>query len=206
MSALQTGRETSISQVKSTESEPQPLATPLSVPVPVPVAAAVPGGAAASPPSLKKNETETEFILKIKKARKKAPPPAEISGQPPSGDIVTAFNVPLLNVEKPDGSRSPDVSAVAVTRFKRVASVKTWVLENARGVCECCKRQAPFFSLDGLPYLEVHHVKPLREGGSDTVSNAVSLCPNCHRELHFGAKKSELVIHLYKTVSRLIGE
>jgi 5-methylcytosine-specific restriction protein A len=26
----------------------------------------------------------------------------------------------------------------------------------------------------------------LAEGGEDTVENALALCPNCHRRLHFG--------------------
>ncbi len=38
---------------------------------------------------------------------------------------------------------------------------------------------------DGSP-LEVHHVIRLADGGSDTINNSVALCPNCHRELHFG--------------------
>nr|WP_275041241.1 HNH endonuclease signature motif containing protein [Halomonas meridiana] len=39
---------------------------------------------------------------------------------------------------------------------------------------------------DGSPYLEVHHRKPLAEGGDDTVANAIALCPNCHRAAHYG--------------------
>ncbi|WP_256325004.1 HNH endonuclease signature motif containing protein [Nitrosomonas sp. Nm132] len=39
---------------------------------------------------------------------------------------------------------------------------------------------------DGSPYLEVHHKIPLAFGGEDTVVNAIALCPNCHREAHYG--------------------
>jgi 5-methylcytosine-specific restriction protein A len=56
---------------------------------------------------------------------------------------------------------------------------------------------------DGTPYLEVHHVKWLALGGSDTVSNAVALCPNCHRLMHHGANAKELVRQLFQRVSRL---
>lgn len=35
-----------------------------------------------------------------------------------------------------------------------------------------------------IPFLEVHHVKWLAKGGSDTVNNVVALCPNCHRKMH----------------------
>ncbi|WP_342542729.1 HNH endonuclease signature motif containing protein [Paenisporosarcina sp. FSL H8-0542] len=36
------------------------------------------------------------------------------------------------------------------------------------------------------PYLEVHHIKRLADNGEDSVENAIAVCPNCHRELHFG--------------------
>ena len=32
--------------------------------------------------------------------------------------------------------------------------------------------------------LEVHHQVPLSEGGADDLSNALVLCPNCHRIAH----------------------
>ena len=44
---------------------------------------------------------------------------------------------------------------------------------------------------DNSPFLEAHHIKQLAKGGLDTISNAVAVCPNCHRELHYGIKKNE---------------
>jgi len=41
----------------------------------------------------------------------------------------------------------------------------------------------------GMPYLEVHHWTPLAEGGLDTIENAAALCPNCHKQAHFGEHK-----------------
>lgn len=71
--------------------------------------------------------------------------------------------------------------------FVRNPDVIIEVLARANGVCENCGRVAPFKrARDGSPYLEVHHVNPLSAGGKDTVSNALALCPNCHRYLHFG--------------------
>jgi hypothetical protein len=40
----------------------------------------------------------------------------------------------------------------------------------AKGVCEDCGQNAPF-EVDGLPFLEVHHVKHLTQKGSDSVGN-----------------------------------
>lgn len=64
---------------------------------------------------------------------------------------------------------------------------------RANGYCEGCENPAPFIRpSDGTPYLEVHHIVPLAEDGEDTVENAIALCPNCHREVHFGSKKEQL--------------
>ncbi|WP_228007834.1 HNH endonuclease [Kosakonia pseudosacchari] len=70
-------------------------------------------------------------------------------------------------------SRSPDIVAIALLR--------------AKGVCERCNKKAPFNrKSDNTPYLEVHHVQSLSNGGADSLANVLALCPNCHRELHYG--------------------
>ncbi|MGO2991961.1 MAG: HNH endonuclease [Halomonadaceae bacterium] len=42
--------------------------------------------------------------------------------------------------------------------------------------------------------------------GSDTVENAIALCPNCHREMHYGINKSTLVSSMYNKLTRLVVE
>ena len=71
--------------------------------------------------------------------------------------------------------------------FRRNADVVAEVLLRASGICESCGNAAPFFKKkDSTPYLEVHHELPLSKGGDDTIENAIALCPNCHRERHYG--------------------
>ncbi len=71
--------------------------------------------------------------------------------------------------------------------FVRNTDVVAEVLERADGVCEGCRSPAPFVKQsDGTPYLEVHHRVFLSAGGPDTVENALALCPNCHRQRHYG--------------------
>lgn len=83
--------------------------------------------------------------------------------------------------------RQPEVFEVLTTAFQRNPDVIAEVLFRANGICEKCKNPAPFARRsDGTPYLEVHHWTPLSEGGEDTVDNAGALCPNCHREAHYG--------------------
>lgn len=85
--------------------------------------------------------------------------------------------------------KKPDIIKVITTNYKRNPDVVAEVLDRAKGICEICGNNAPFIKKkDGTPYLEVHHVIPLGDGGEDTVENAKALCPNCHREAHFGEK------------------
>jgi hypothetical protein len=71
--------------------------------------------------------------------------------------------------------------------FQRNPYVIVRTLQRAKGFCECCGSTAPFTrKSDGTPYLEVHHKTPLAQGGDDTYENTVALCPNCHRQMHFG--------------------
>lgn len=87
----------------------------------------------------------------------------------------------------------PKTRAVFVRIYERNPFVVAEVLERANGICERCKAPAPFYrKKDGSPFLEVHHKTRLADGGEDTVSNAVALCPNCHRELHFGKHNQAL--------------
>jgi 5-methylcytosine-specific restriction protein A len=84
-------------------------------------------------------------------------------------------------------SKTPARVPVVILGFARNPDVVAEVRLRAKGKCEACKEKAPFLRRkDGAPYLEVHHIKQLAEGGEDTVKNAIALCPNCHREKHYG--------------------
>jgi 5-methylcytosine-specific restriction protein A len=108
------------------------------------------------------------------------------------------------NVPQSAGWEQPRRIEITQTAFARDPRVRAWVLANANGLCEACANQAPFYSEDGSPFLEVHHVKMLADGGPDQVTNAVALCPNCHRRFHHGVDRESLVTSLYQQVRRLI--
>jgi len=81
----------------------------------------------------------------------------------------------------------PDTYEVRTKAFKRNADVIAEVLLRTNGFCQKCGKEAPFKrASDETPYLEVHHIKRLADGGEDTVENAIAVCPNCHRQLHYG--------------------
>ncbi|CAB3780297.1 HNH endonuclease [Paraburkholderia fynbosensis] len=81
----------------------------------------------------------------------------------------------------------PQKVMVVTEVFVRNPDVVAEVLSRAAGRCEKCHCEAPFRRrTDGSPYLEVHHIKRLADEGEDTPENAQALCPNCHRESHYG--------------------
>lgn len=70
--------------------------------------------------------------------------------------------------------------------YTRSPEVKGYVKARADGTCEGCGEPAPFTSTTGEPYLHVHHIHELSDGGSDTPDTVIALCPNCHYRVHHG--------------------
>jgi 5-methylcytosine-specific restriction enzyme A len=85
------------------------------------------------------------------------------------------------------GATPPTKTSVTTEIFNRNPDVVAEALLRAAGVCEHCKKQAPFLRRrNNQPYLEVHHTLPLAQGGLDVIANVSALCPNCHRKAHYG--------------------
>jgi len=103
----------------------------------------------------------------------------------------------------PPGVKHPRRRESTTTQFERSPAIRRWVLDLAAGQCELCGSSAPFQGSDGDPYLEVHHVVTLANGGPDTLCNAVGLCPNCHRKLHLASDRAAQVEVLYAKLKRL---
>lgn len=106
----------------------------------------------------------------------------------------------------PPGILQPREVTSTVVTWVRDEAVRAWVLLRAKGRCECCTREAPFLSENGVPFLEVHHLRRLANLGSDRHSNAVAVCPNCHRHLHHGQGADALVLSMYQRVGALVPE
>jgi len=103
----------------------------------------------------------------------------------------------------PPGSPGGQQVIGQTIRYVRDPNVIVWVLETADGRCEVCEQAAPFSREDGSPFLEVHHVRPLGEGGPDTVDNAVAACPNCHRRLHYATDRVAVREVVIQRIGRL---
>jgi 5-methylcytosine-specific restriction endonuclease McrA len=109
-------------------------------------------------------------------------------------------------LQMPKGQDAPPSVPTNGKGFLRDPMVKAWVLQEADGHCEACGNLAPFMEDDGEQYLEVHHVRSLASGGSDKPSNAIALCPNCHRRCHYGSDRKKFTKGLYQRMCRLVPE
>jgi len=69
--------------------------------------------------------------------------------------------------------------------YYRSQAIRLYALKRAHGICEGCRQPAPFVTPERKPYLEVHHIRRLSDGGPDDPRWVVALCPNCHRKAHY---------------------
>ena len=79
-------------------------------------------------------------------------------------------------------------SVVKVKTYKTTArgrstsiAIHSYAIQRSKGICESCETAAPFTTRNGTPYLEVHHLIPISQGGPDHPENVAAVCPNCHR-------------------------
>lgn len=85
---------------------------------------------------------------------------------------------------------------------QRKSWVRTYALERAMGICEACLKPAPFHKADGSPFLEVHHLFRLADGGPDKPDCVAAICPNCHRRAHHGHDHKEFNAELKRKIDR----
>lgn len=110
-----------------------------------------------------------------------------VLGSPPKTSWVSEHKKKLKmlyrELEEFD-QKYPEAEKIEALRRERSGKVAAYVKERANGVCQLCGKPAPFYNKTGEPFLECHHVVWIAKGGSDEPSNAVALCPNCHRKMH----------------------
>lgn len=121
---------------------------------------------------------------------------AVVSFDASTGDVVLrrgAAAAPFADqFSLPDaGTDTPARKPISGSALQRDRVVREQVLLRAFGRCEYCG--SPGFKLpSGAIFLETHHVVPLAKGGTDRTSNVVAICPNDHREAHYGSRATEM--------------
>jgi 5-methylcytosine-specific restriction protein A len=71
--------------------------------------------------------------------------------------------------------RSPDINKKYGRAWKRIRD--RYVKEHP--LCEMCLKEGRL-----TPVEEVHHIKPISQGGTHARSNLMSLCQSCHTKIH----------------------
>jgi 5-methylcytosine-specific restriction protein A len=85
--------------------------------------------------------------------------------------------------------------------FKRNPKVRKQVLLRANGCCEFCGEKG-FPQSNDTFYVETHHIIALANEGADSLLNVIALCPNHHREAHFGTRALELENDFIRIVAK----
>lgn len=113
-----------------------------------------------------------------------------------SGDLLLRRLIGEYTI--PDGDAINDLGTDSPVRelsqswnYPRDPKVREAVLARAKGHCEFCGA-AGCLKPDGMRYLETHHIIALAAEGTDRVTNVIGLCPNDHREAHFGERRQAL--------------
>jgi 5-methylcytosine-specific restriction protein A len=113
------------------------------------------------------------------------------NGTPSSLSEEELFEKAKQSAPKEISSSSGRSGSSGGRSYARSEVVKEFALRHADGVCQGCKKEAPFVDKSGNPFLEVHHLHRRADGGPDTPENVIALCPNCHRHRHHGRDGDE---------------
>lgn len=96
-----------------------------------------------------------------------------------------------------------DIDIPQPVNNKRLYSVGKKALSRAQYTCFIDPNHDTFLTDSGDKYMEAHHLIPYKEQSRFKYSlqvpaNIVCLCPQCHRELHYGKNRNEILKKLYK--------
>jgi len=97
----------------------------------------------------------------------------------------------------------PSLSQKTSKAYPRNPAAAKNALSRAEFKCEFDPSHNTFSRMiDGLPYMETHHLIPLQHTGRfdisiDVPENIVSLCSICHDRIHYGQTKKEIIKELW---------
>ncbi|MCF8140349.1 MAG: HNH endonuclease [Cyanobium usitatum Tobar12.5m-G36] len=156
----------------------------------------------ASPPKRKYFDEKSLLVLNLIKQNEGVL--AVISGEV---SVDTAINGPVAEYSSerqsalddldgvPESALVPERLRVEGFAYKRNRMVRDHVVNRANGRCEYCGEKG-FLMANGKRYIETHHIMGLGDNGPDTLANVIGLCPEHHREAHFGEKPCISTRHL----------
>ena len=128
----------------------------------------------------------------------------DISDEPESIPDDYIIQSGLVRVEDAPEPCPLDYKNKGLSAYKRRHEVVANALAAADYKCEANCTCELFLRKDGIhTYTEVHHLIPLCyqssfENSLDVEANVISLCPHCHRLLHYGESNQKLLKELYQ--------
>jgi len=112
----------------------------------------------------------------------------------------------VREIAQGDRTMRPETREQKRRILERSKAIKTYVLSRAQGRCEACGAEAPFLTEKRQPYLEVHHIRRLSDGGPDDPAWTIALCPNCHRRAHYSVDREQFNRELRQKVLAIEAE
>ena len=106
--------------------------------------------------------------------------------------------------------QEPKISFHGVLIYKRERKRANNAIIHSKHQCEIDAKHISFKRKnDGFPYMEAHHLIPMSkqdlfEYSLDVEENIVSLCSQCHREIHHGENADALIKKLYNDRKKLL--
>ena len=82
-------------------------------------------------------------------------------------------------------------------------NIKSYIRKRDNYTCQCCNKHIK--DLKNIK-LQVHHIKPKLQGGTNVPSNLITLCEQCHKQVHEYLKQNKKIrfkIKEYKENTRL---
>jgi len=135
-----------------------------------------------------------------------APGAVTIETENPNEQTLRLWSRPLAEVRDMALRRATSSQSEKTRRIitrQRSEAVRVYVLRRADGICEACSKSAPFQTSIGRPYLEPHHIHRLSDGGPDVPNCVTAVCPNCHKEIHYGINGKSLNERLIRYIRNI---
>ena len=89
-----------------------------------------------------------------------------------------------------------DTKYIEIKQVERDRDIREVCLMRAGYQCEINSEHTSFTTVNGRQYVESHHIIPLKYQDQfnfnlDTVDNLIALCPNCHKAIHYGSRRTK---------------
>ncbi|MGA7157866.1 MAG: HNH endonuclease signature motif containing protein [Acidobacteriaceae bacterium] len=117
--------------------------------------------------------------------------------------LVGEYIIPESDAINDLGTDAPVRELSQSWSYPRDPKVRDAVLSRTKGRCEFCGAEG-FLKPDGSRYVETHHIIALAAEGADRATNVIGLCPNDHKEAHFGEQRAVLEEQMIAKLAAII--